>query len=79
MPEDGVCKLAHEDILPLEDILEIVKAAASLGIHKIRLTGGEPLVRKNVLWLCEEIKKIDGINELALTTNVLFLRQLQRT
>lgn len=69
MPEEGVCKLAHEDILPLEDVLEIVQTAASLGIKKIRLTGGEPLVRKNIVWLCEEIKKIDGINELAMTTN----------
>lgn len=69
MPCDGICKLSHDQILSLEDTLELVKIASELGINKIRLTGGEPLVRKGLLWLCEEIKKIDTIKDLALTTN----------
>ena len=69
MPETGVCKLSHDDILSFEDILEIVKAAAALGITKIRLTGGEPLIRKGVVGLCEAIKKVPGIEDLSLTTN----------
>ena len=69
MPSDGVCKLSHEQIMSLEDVLETVKIASELGIKKIRLTGGEPLVRKGLLWLCEEIKKIDAIKDLSITTN----------
>ena len=78
MPESGVCKLSHDDILSLENVLEIIQAGASLGISKIRLTGGEPLVRKNILWLCEEIKKIPEIKDLALTTNGTMLDSIAK-
>jgi len=69
MPEEGVKKIGHEDILTVEEIEEIATAAASLGICKVRLTGGEPLVRKGILDIIERIAKIPGINEVALTTN----------
>ena len=73
MPEEGVCKLQHSDILSYEEILEIVEAAAELGIQKVRVTGGEPLVRPGCAGLCEKIAKIPGIHEVALTTNGVLL------
>ncbi len=69
MPETGIQKKAHDDILSIEEFTEIVRAAHSLGIRKIRLTGGEPLVRKGVITLCRNIKAIDRDIELGITTN----------
>ena len=69
MPSTGVQKRTHKEILRISEILEIVEAAASLGIRKIRLTGGEPLCRKGLLSLCEGISSVAGIEELTLTTN----------
>ena len=69
MPEEGVEKLAHGDILSVEEIEEIAISAASLGIKKIRLTGGEPLVRKGILDIVERVARIPGVTEVALTTN----------
>lgn len=69
MPQEGALLLAHEDILSLEEILRLVKIMAGLGITKVRLTGGEPLLRRNCTWLMGEIKKVPGIDKLALTTN----------
>lgn len=69
MPESGVCKKDHGDILNIEEMTEIVRAAHALGIHKIRLTGGEPLIRKGIVTLCENIKAIDSTIELGITTN----------
>lgn len=69
MPETGIIKKEHEEILSIEEMTEIVHAAYKLGIRKIRLTGGEPLVRKGILSLCESIKAIDRSIELGITTN----------
>jgi len=69
MPEEGVEKLDHKDILTVEEIEEIAKAAAELGIKKIRLTGGEPLVRKGIMEIVKRVSRIEGISEVALTTN----------
>lgn len=69
MPERGVEKKSHADILSIEEIEEIARAAASLGIVKIRITGGEPLVRKGIVEIVRRVAAIDGINEVALTTN----------
>lgn len=69
MPHEGIEKLSHHDILSLEEILQVVKASVSLGINKIRITGGEPLIRKNIVTLIKEIKLIEGIREIAMTTN----------
>ena len=52
MPEDGVCKLAHEDMMTEDEIIMAVETAADLGITKLRLTGGEPLVKKNIVSIC---------------------------
>lgn len=78
MPEEGVLKMQHEDILSYEEILEIVTAAAELGIKKVRITGGEPLVRLGCANLCAEIARIPGIQELTMTTNgVMLLEQAE--
>lgn len=69
MPEEGVENLGHDRILTFENIERIVKAAAALGIKKYRLTGGEPLARKGIVHLVEGLAKIDGVEELAMTTN----------
>lgn len=74
MPEKGIEKKQHEGILSFEDIYTIVKASAQLGINKVRITGGEPLVRKGIVSLVEKISSIDGIEDLAMTTNGILLK-----
>lgn len=69
MPAEGICKKRHADMLTEEEMLAAVRAAASLGIHKLRITGGEPLVRKNILSLCSRAAKVAGIDEVCMTTN----------
>lgn len=69
MPEDGVDMVPHEEILTYEEVLRLVKVFANLGFRKIKLTGGEPLVRKEVVKLVREIKAIPGIEKVTLTTN----------
>lgn len=73
MPEDGVCQLPHEQILTLEEIARLVRVAASLGIKSIRLTGGEPLVRKGVEDLVREVTGTPGIQNVSMTTNGVLL------
>ena len=73
MPEDGVQKRSHEDILSIEEIAEIVRAAAVCGITKVRVTGGEPLVRNGIIDICGRISKVPGIHELCMTTNGILL------
>lgn len=75
MPEHGVNKVDHKDILSLEEIFEIAKVFVSLGVNKIRLTGGEPLIRKGIIDLVRKISKLDGINDLAMTTNGILLKK----
>jgi len=78
MPEEGMQFKQHEDILRYEQIEQIVKEAVQLGIYKIRLTGGEPLVKKDIEFLVGKLAKIEGIKELCLTTNGVFLEQKAR-
>lgn len=73
MPPEGVKKQEHGQILSLEEITEIARAAVELGVRKIRLTGGEPLVRRGVLSLCRSLRSIPELRELTLTTNGLLL------
>lgn len=73
MPEEGICKKEHDDILSLEEIYEVVKACSELGISKVRITGGEPLVRKGLTGLVNRISELQGIKEVALTTNGILL------
>lgn len=73
MPEKGVDKKSHKDILRYEDILKIVKAASMLGIKKVRYTGGEPLILRNIDKLIYETSKLQGIEDIAITTNGILL------
>lgn len=76
MPESGVKSLCHSDILSIEEIVEIVKVASKNGIKKIRLTGGEPLVRRGFINLCKQISKINEIEDIAITTNGVYLKEI---
>ena len=69
MGENGVPRLPHSAILSFEEIEEIVRAAVSLGVTKVRLTGGEPLVRRGIDELVRCLRGIEGVEELAMTTN----------
>jgi len=69
MPSCGVYPMSHRNILTYEEIHTIAQAAAELGISKIRLTGGEPLVRSGLPNLVQMLAHIDGIDDIALTTN----------
>lgn len=73
MPEEGIQKLRHEDILRYEEIINIIKAFASLGGKKVRYTGGEPLILKGIDQLISETAKIPGIEDIAITTNGILL------
>lgn len=75
MPPEGVEDLGHNRILKFEEIERIVSAAASLGITKYRLTGGEPLVRKGIVGLVKKLSEIQGVEEIGMTTNGLLLAQ----
>ena len=76
MPPEGVAKRDHGDILSLEELADIARAAVRLGVKKIRLTGGEPLVRQGIVELCRQLRNIPGLQELCLTTNGALLPQL---
>lgn len=78
MPDKGVPLLGHDDILSYEEITEIVKAATRLGFSKIRLTGGEPLVRKGIVDLVAMLSFIPEIHTLAMTTNGTLLGRYAR-
>jgi cyclic pyranopterin phosphate synthase len=75
MPEKGVRMLQHNEILTFEEIVDVVKVAVDLGINKIRLTGGEPLVRKGIVDLVFLIAGVRGVIDLAMTTNGIHLKE----
>ncbi|MBQ1280630.1 MAG: GTP 3',8-cyclase MoaA [Oscillospiraceae bacterium] len=78
MPEEGVCKKSHTDMLTEDEIILAVEAAAKLGITKLRITGGEPLVKKNVVSICRRAAAVEGIREVCITTNGVLLPQLAK-
>ena len=78
MPAEGVCKKNHSDMMTEDEIILAVEAAASLGITKLRITGGEPLVKRNILSICQRAAAVEGIGELCLTTNGILLPRLAR-
>lgn len=78
MPEEGVQWIPHHQILSFEEIIQVVEVAAGLGVHKIRLTGGEPLVRKGIVDLVADIAQVNGIKDISMTTNGILLPQYAR-
>ncbi|MCB2307134.1 GTP 3',8-cyclase MoaA [Clostridium estertheticum] len=76
MPEQGIKKLEHVDILRFEEIFKIVKVSEKLGINKVRYTGGEPLVMKDIDKLIYETSKLQGIEDIAITTNGILLADM---
>ena len=61
MPEEGICKKPHEAMLTEDEMILAVKAAAALGVTKLRITGGEPLVKKNIVSICRRAAQVEGI------------------
>ncbi len=78
MPEDGICKKSHFDMLSEDEMIMAVEAAANLGISKLRITGGEPLVKKNILSICQRAASVKGIDEVCITTNGCFLPRMAK-
>lgn len=75
MPEKGVRLFERREILSFEEIIRVVRIAVSLGVRKIRLTGGEPLARKNIFFLIASLKAIKGLEDISLTTNGILLEK----
>ncbi len=73
MPAEGVTMISHKDILSFDEIFATVKHGVSQGINKVRITGGEPLVRKGIVNLIEMLGNLDGITDLSMTTNGILL------
>ncbi len=74
VPRESVPKLTHGDILTYEEILRVIRVGVRLGITKVRVTGGEPLVRKGVLDFLACLRRVDGLADLSLTTNGVLLK-----
>jgi cyclic pyranopterin phosphate synthase len=78
MPEEGIKLLRHEDILSFDEIADFTEFAVKQGITKVRITGGEPLVRRGIVTLVNILAGIDGIKDLSMTTNGILLKQFAR-
>ncbi|MGO0121994.1 GTP 3',8-cyclase MoaA [Desulfothermobacter acidiphilus] len=75
LPPAGVKPVAHEEVLRFEEIARVVRAAIRVGVRKVRLTGGEPLVRKHLSRLVAKLAELDLVDDLSLTTNGIFLAE----
>jgi len=75
MPKDGLSQIGHNDILRYEEMLRVIRAGVGLGISKVRITGGEPLVRRGVVDFIARLKSIPGLADVSLTTNGVLLEQ----
>ena len=75
MPEEGIPCVSHKDILSYDEIARICRIGAQLGISRIKLTGGEPLVRRGLPELVGMLKKISGVEQVTLTTNGILLKE----
>ena len=78
MPAEGVCKRSHAEMLTQEEMLRAVRVATELGMRKLRVTGGEPLVKRNIVSICEGAAQIPGVEEICLTTNGILLPRLAK-
>jgi len=70
--------LTHEEVLRYEEMCRLVKLCVELGIEKVRITGGEPLIKKDIIKLVAMLKRVNGLKELAMTTNGVYLRENAR-
>lgn len=75
MPEEGICQIPREELLGQDEIIKICRLAGELGISRIKLTGGEPLVRRICVPLVKELKALPGISQVTLTTNGILLKE----
>jgi len=75
MPEDGIKMLHHSEVLSFEEIAEVTRVAVNMGVDKVRITGGEPLVRKGIVELIGMIAAVPGIRDLSMTTNGTLLQR----
>lgn len=75
MPQEGIPLVPHTDILTFDEITEFTRTAVRSGVSKVRITGGEPLVRKGIVTLVGMIAAIDGITDLSMTTNGILLKE----
>lgn len=78
MPEEGIRKRSHEEMMTAEETLMAIKAAVDLGITKIRITGGEPLVKRGIVKLCKAVAETPGVEEACLTTNGTLLSKFAK-
>ncbi|BCS51865.1 GTP 3',8-cyclase MoaA [Geobacter sp. SVR] len=76
MPAEGTVKVGHDDILSYEELLRIARAAVAIGVEKIRVTGGEPLVRRGIIDFLRQLAAIPGLRRLVLTTNGVMLPEM---
>ena len=76
MPAEGICKKEHEEMLSEDELIQAVEVAVSLGITKLRITGGERLVKRNIISICRRIAAVKGIREVCMTTNGILLPAL---
>ncbi len=79
MPEKGIEKLKHSDMLSLEDTYEVIKVFVELGVNKIRFTGGEPLVRLGIVDLISRVSNLEGVKEISMTTNGVLLEKYAKS
>lgn len=78
VPDGGIPKLPHKEILKYEELLKIVSIAVNKGINKVRITGGEPLIRKDILYFIKKLASIPGVEDLGLSTNGVLLPHIAR-
>lgn len=76
MPEEGIIQMRHEEVLTYQEILRILRAGLKLGINRVKVTGGEPLVRKGISDLVREIVSLDGMKDVTMTTNGCLLEEM---
>ena len=75
MPAEGINRISHDKVMRFEEIVTLVQAAANVGFHKVRLTGGEPLVRRDITDLVGMIRDVEGLTDLSMTTNGVLLEE----
>ena len=74
-PVKAMLKLSHEEILSYEEVLRLIRIGIGLGINKIRITGGEPLIRKGIYEFLGSMAELEGLKDVSLTTNAVLLEE----